>query len=556
MVTIDQRIRTPAVAGGIREIAQKGLSTMLCPCCRQNVGEEEKFCGYCGITLQAAADYLALLKMAAADGHIDASERAQLDQRAQALSLSQEQCQAIEAGVPLQPTAKNQGHAARNVAGPAVIRLSINSNRLFVSATAGVLQYQLMNMSGMVLEDIEVVAKIGNSVHRLTEMVDYLPPGQQESVFLGFDIGDMCGFVLVGVEIRLRANDELRSYSGQHEIQVFARPTTGTNINFGTSVNKVQINNEDGGVLDASDMKMGGSDRAADIKAAFDAGLIADVNQFLRQWGERPPAYVEVPLRAVQKRPGKKALSCRFSKSAEATPQLSLSMGDEQNAKTIHLFVEPEVRFGRDRSNTLVFRCLPRNEQNDQLSRKISSIHGTFSWQADGCCVEDRKSQNGTTVDGRPVDHQLTALHNGQMISIGKALQMRISTCGVPVGFDKPVYDNTFEFLWSRNGGSMLGAVRLERIGNLQNESYILLHDVAVIGSSQDAAVFIVGLSPVHAYLLAGHNSIWIEAAVDGGVIVDGVVLQSGELVCLAAGMKIKLGSAEIVVGERKQLHL
>ncbi len=508
---------------------------MLCPSCKENVGKNDHFCGHCGEPLRAS------------DTQGPGGET---------------ETRLGVAGALQQPNSSEgkegqTGESDRSAPRDASIELATNCNRPFIETATGTLQYRVTNSGGQVLEDVEIMARVSTAGICVADRIDQLGAGETETMYLGFNVGDLCGFAAVTVEVRLRGEDGLHILRGQHEIKVFARPTANTQFNLG-GLGSTTVNIKDvSGVVDASDMTVVGPDLAAAVRAAYEAGPIADVNQLLTRIGELPTAYAGVHLRPAVNRKGRKTVSRQFSRPAGSVPWLSLFIGSGSAQRRVHIFTGHEVRFGRDRKNTLVLRCLPRSDTNDQLSMKISGTHGAFQWRGALCTIEDRRSENGTQVDGECIGRNTgVPLRSGQTISIGKAIDLRATACRTPAGFEAAAYASIPDLGWAQDSGEPPGSMRLDRVGNLCQESYLLLHDAAVIGSCPDAAIFAVGLAPVHACLLAGRDTVWIEPVAEEGILLEGTRLHPGELACLLPGMTLGLGAVSVEVAERRQLGL
>ena len=525
---------------------------MTCPCCRQAIDEGEVFCRRCGVRMNAALSYRELAEVAAADGRIHASERAWLANKAQALGLSPEQCEAIEAELELDvgEPAESEEREPR----VPVVSLCINRNRQFIQTVYGVLEYQVTNVSSERLEEVEITTEVENTGIPLTRTLLDLDPGQKRRVLISFNSGDHCGQFPVRVGVETKFGNGREACDGEYTLRVFECPPRSTQVSFGDWVNKVTIWARDA-AQDVSGMNIQGADPAKAIEAAVKAGLIRNVNDYLEQWEKLPPNYEQIELFSRQVGGRRKFLSKRFVAVPSGVSPISLRIRSGPGQASILLFTENPVRFGRDRSpNHLVLRYLPRSEQNDRKSRRIGGVHGAFVWRADGFSVEDHKSINGTSVDDRALEsYRPTAVRSGQTICVGNVLELRATASAVPVNLDATQYADVAELPWSRTSGPMLGAVRVDRVNNLQNESYLFIRDVALIGSRPDAAVFIKELAPAHAYLFVGGGAIWVEAVVEGQVAVDDVPLHPGELASLQPGLTLKLGSVHVEVCEREQ---
>lgn len=270
------------------------------------------------------------------------------------------------------------------------------------------------------------------------------------------------------------------------------------------------------------------------------------------------------------------------------TPRMSAHVSQRQrtdaaclilpNGRRVLLLARTFVSLGRERTNDIVTRFLPRCETNDQLSTSISRQHARIELTARGLQVSDLGSSSGTSMNGACLDKP-TTLTARTHAEISLATVSKVSTpfrLGVqlfppansPSDTASPEADaellDTLDAhepaLWSLARSSGIDAVRIERL-NIpdEDEAYVLCFRQLILGNSDQSAVRIshAGLRSEHARIIHADGSFWLQnLAPIGTTKVDDSLLQRLELVPLVAGMRLTLGDVALQFVEWQQAHL
>lgn len=132
--------------------------------------------------------------------------------------------------------------------------------------------------------------------------------------------------------------------------------------------------------------------------------------------------------------------------------------------KHVILLPGEEVTFGRDVNNDIRLALFPLQDIIFQLATAdISRHHFVIRHQEGGYTIQDMKSTNGTSVDCIAVLKKERPLKDGQIIDIGGVLDLRVSLKGEQL--------------------------RLDRITNTSQESYVFFRKEMVIGSAPDSVL-------------------------------------------------------------------
>jgi pSer/pThr/pTyr-binding forkhead associated (FHA) protein len=154
----------------------------------------------------------------------------------------------------------------------------------------------------------------------------------------------------------------------------------------------------------------------------------------------------------------------------------------------------------------------------------VSGHHGTFILSDDGIAIRDDGSTRGTMLDGAPLTPQVaTALPDRFELGIaGGTVVLR----GTSI----------------RDLAGNLAALRLERTGEVEHQSYVLVVTHASIGSGPDDAVPVrgQGVESHHIHVAADGGRFFLRAR--GVASVGGRPLPVGNRAPLASGDEIALG--------------
>jgi pSer/pThr/pTyr-binding forkhead associated (FHA) protein len=238
----------------------------------------------------------------------------------------------------------------------------------------------------------------------------------------------------------------------------------------------------------------------------------------------------------------------------------------------IFLFALLDLPFGAihklgDQRIPLVLRHLPdRATERDPFSHSrndyVSRLHGRFALDGPDLVVRDENSTNGIVVNGRrippgtwvplPCDFQLMLTANQPVIQLaGKACSGRAHPCSLTLdgthgSWHGPSLDVGAEH------AHPIDALRLTRLGNLEEHRYVQVFRLATIGSSPDSAVHLDDptVAPNHAALVF-YRGEWLVHSVEpeARTAVDGVPVGQDEYVSLAPDKVLTIGALEYRTG-------
>lgn len=235
----------------------------------------------------------------------------------------------------------------------------------------------------------------------------------------------------------------------------------------------------------------------------------------------------------------------------------------------------------KDATNDVCLRFLPPSPENDRLSSRLSRRHFELALRDRQLHWSDRSS-GGLEWDGKRIDrclslappvftstagfqqHELACRLHGSPPSDG--LRLRVTLCGRP-----ELMTDAIESCWSelrdsmyawKMGGDLselcdlwkfgretgLDAIRLERLNNGDQESYLLMVRQADLGGPAPAIrLDTTRHSPLAARLLHCHGGLWLET-LSGSSQVEGQPLPPRAIVPLRAGLTCRIAGYEMFV--------
>jgi len=251
-------------------------------------------------------------------------------------------------------------------------------------------------------------------------------------------------------------------------------------------------------------------------------------------------------------------------------------------SRRIHVIARKRITFGRSRrpENDVCLRFLPRSPEHDEASRGISRTHMAMDLVDDGLLVIDESSK-GIDVDHDPVRKERLLTHldssgSRQLdlpsgFSDSPSLEMELMLFGhdpddpqfrSDMDWDDVCFDIAEESasrLWQTAGTSGIEAVRLRRVGNLEDEEYVALYRHATLGRSpKDHPIALRGLAHPAAdvRLLYAGRMFWLHSAGHVALAIDGEPITGACLVPLAFGSEIVIDGARLVVARMAQLEI
>jgi hypothetical protein len=189
-------------------------------------------------------------------------------------------------------------------------------------------------------------------------------------------------------------------------------------------------------------------------------------------------------------------------------------------AGPVSLVATPNVVMGREDSSHIVLRCVPLTDENVLRTRTVSRQHARIDWRGGKAFITDLDSRTGTRVGDRSVRGEPVALAHGDVIAIGKHVQLRFEHA--------PATEGALP-RWAR-------LTRVDASGG--GQTYVLVLTEAKFSSGSDAAV------QLPASLAAG-DILRVRAEDDGLVVV---ALGAEGSMPLQDGQLLRVGRVEINV--------
>ena len=234
---------------------------------------------------------------------------------------------------------------------------------------------------------------------------------------------------------------------------------------------------------------------------------------------------------------------------------------------------------GRNRGNDVITRFLPRSQENDTRTAKLSRRHLELELTDEGLQFHDHSS-SGICLDDRPVD--------GDVLGKGDAGPAHNLELGDPLGayFGLDLYlfaqpddpfqrqeqelQNTLRYealdeplrQLSHAHKSQIDTVLLRRTDELEDqEAYVLLCQHVSIGRSETFSSIAIDEEDIqkdHARILYARRTFWLENRTNDPslVLIDGDPLPPLELAPLSCEMELTFGSTTTVFNRATQLHL
>jgi hypothetical protein len=217
----------------------------------------------------------------------------------------------------------------------------------------------------------------------------------------------------------------------------------------------------------------------------------------------------------------------------------------------IRLVARPGFCLGRSREEADFLTWFwPRNELNDQKTRRISKKHCILAVQGLKIHVRDNDTSNRTTLDG----HELTAkdgepLERRGILKIAEIYSLDITpfSSNAPEG---PAIANLRNWSGAQTETAALirGSVRFIPMTPQvlpQNSTWLLTDGAFGTSRANPIIVDVRGLAEIqgrfHHYL----GGFWIESSVDNGAVhINGARLEPGFIVPLVTGQTVKFGES------------
>ena len=339
------------------------------------------------------------------------------------------------------------------------------------------------------------------------------------------------------------------SYRGQRSLKVLQAPDTGNiqisfgdlQSNAGTGANQglgadygdININNLLGGLKTLNDLlelELPEKFQPVPLELDYEVSRTA-VDVSARRAGESlriPPSLAATVAPAT---------ACNFELVNGTAPLLPF-----------RLVARPQFRIGRARGEAdFVAWVLPRNEANDERSKRVSKIHVIAEVAGDGILVRDNESANGSVLDGHPLDPVGVKAGQRDRLVLGAAVEIELARFA-PAREGEPPIANLRA--WSGPAfpaPAVRGALRCEVIADApQPLNSLWLFTDAAFGTSRSNPLALddLQLAEIQGRFYHYRGCFWIETLADNSAVqLDRLTLRPGEIAPLATGQQLRLGS-------------
>jgi hypothetical protein len=439
-------------------------------------------------------------------------------------------------------------HAPPSDDGECPVRLSANFNHVLVAGNVGTAGFRVANQSPSPVERIEIYLSSRGLAGEALARVRRLAPGAQVDLLVEFEAARSGNFILQ-VAASWESGGQRCAFRGQRPLRIFKAPDNSNVV-----INIGDINSNTGG---GANQGLGAEYGDVQISNLIERGAIKTLNDLLEV--ELPENFHPIALEldyelsqlslAGRSTGGTHQITPAFLATAQPATLCQLDpVGGEPPPVPFRFVARASFRLGRGRADAeFIAWLLPRSTANDEKTRRVSRVQAVAEATGDGIRIRDDGSANGTLFDAVPLDQQGTALPRQGRLMLAGAVEVDFHRFAAAA--EEPLKIANLR-QWSGPDVPALpqrGAVRFEVIApEPQPLNAIWVLSDAAIGTSRSAAVALAdpALAELQGRLHHFRGCFWIETLVPNSAIqVDQVVLRPGDLVPLATGQQLRLGS-------------
>ncbi len=446
--------------------------------------------------------------------------------------------------------------------------LEFNDNHPYLQGCKGVLEFRVTNLSAYSLTP-KISLESGQAQKPRRRR---LAPGDKKTVRLQIDLDEhTAGEELLNIMVVYKRNTQPVAYCAETIINVLERDLSPSQ--FVLNMQRMIDASQGGKVMGVN------QEILKDIKDLIKSDKITSVNDLLRKRMsdnfrtldlEFDHEHTDELRKRVTTTVGVDPVDGRFDLDVEPLEKSSLYI--ESDDVNVVLVSKPKVTFGRNRTNDIVLRRLPRHEEdNDERSMQVSGEeHCALIFHPVGAALIDEGSTNGTYFLDRDIRSEpqcaLDLPPNVKYpIAIADALELQLVT----YPFSSPMPDNLSVYLrrlhtecgglWDVASTLDISAVKIERVDNVPDEKYIVVLNSIKIGTSNRNALCLrgEGIDEIQCRILNINGSYYLERLAEGGILnVEGIKANVCSLIPLKTGMTIEIGDKTLNLREYEQKHL
>ena len=425
----------------------------------------------------------------------------------------------------------------------------VNYSRALVEGYGSTISFRVENEGALPIENAELSISSrglsGESMMRIRR----LAPAAKANLLAEVEVA-RSGHYVMQVSASWDQAGQHYSYRGQRPLRIYKAPD---NSNIVINIGDIQSNTGGG-----ANQALGAEYGDVQISNLIEKGTIKTVNDLLDlELAENfQPIELELNWEESRQAVGGRhvGINLRIPNDFLATAQAATCCTFEPTAGEdspipFRLVARREFRLGRGRADSdFIAWLMPRSTNNDERTKRISKVHAVAEAKANEIFLRDNASANGSLFDKHPLDEAGTKLTRQGMLTLGGELEVEFTRHDAAADLD-PAISNLRQ--WSGPSENVAppirGAVRFDIIaGQSQPLNALWLLTDAAFGTSRGNALVLddAALAEVQGRLHHFRGCFWIENIVENSAVkINGRAIRAGDIVPLATGMQVSLGS-------------
>jgi pSer/pThr/pTyr-binding forkhead associated (FHA) protein len=435
------------------------------------------------------------------------------------------------------------------------LRVLLNFNHVVVAGHPSTFQIIVENSSANVLKQIEILMESRGLEQPVRKTVSRLAAGQSQRHIFEIEPIRAGNFAL---QCTIKCQEELTQIAlvGTRALRINEAPGTA---NIVASMQEFKGNSAQGDTSSGKTSALGHAMQAGSVRTLNDL-----LNLELAENFEPLDLTIdyEVSMRALANEGagGRQRLQIPGSFLNHAQQGLLLKMESVDVAasggpREIRLVARPAFSLGRGREEADFLTWFwPRNEANDQKTRRISKKHCILSVAGGKIQVRDNETSNRTMLGGQELNsREGEPLERRGIVRLAEIYSLDVTPFPSHAP-DGPMIANLRN--WSgraqETAAPIRGSVRFIPMTSQvlpQNSTWLLTDGAFGTSRANPIIVDIRGLAEIQGRLHHHLGGFWIESSVDNGAVhVNGSRLEPGFIVPLVTGQTIKLGPSNFRV--------
>ncbi len=426
--------------------------------------------------------------------------------------------------------------------------LYVNFNHALVDGNVSTIGFRVINEGVTPIENAEIYLSSRGLQGESLLRVRRLAPSAKSDLLAEIEAARSGNFILQ-VAVAWDQGGQRFAFRGQRPLRIYRTPENSNVV-----INISDINSNTGG---GANQALGAEYGDVQISNLIERGAIKTLNDLLDV--ELPENFQRIPLEldyevshvniAVRGATGGLRIPPAHLATVQPATLCTLDpVGAPEPPLPFRLVARPQFRLGRARADAdFVSWVLPRNASNDEKSKRVSKVQAITEVTAEGMVIRDNASANGTLFDNVPLDDKGTTLPRQGRLLLAGAVEVDFDRIA-PAAEAGPVIANQRQ--WAGPETPPLpqrGAVRFEVVStDAQPLNALWLLSDASFGTSRSNALSLAdpALAEVQGRIHHFRGCFWIETTANNSAVqVDHTTLRPGEIVPLASGQQLRLGS-------------